>query len=167
MEGYKIFIGSKDNFVNNYGFQFEEGKIYETSQEICPKKSGFHFAKRLEDTLRYGNAREEDVIICKVTALGKIIEYEDDYYGYYDIYVTDKIKVNNILSRKEIINYAINLPNYRLTRFIATMRLEDEEIKFFINRGQEILKYIDYYHFGNKEAFKIKKMGGQDGRKNI
>ena len=30
MEGYKIFIGSKDSFVNNYGFQFEEGKIYET-----------------------------------------------------------------------------------------------------------------------------------------
>ena len=97
MEGYKIFIGNKDNFENNYGFQFEEGKIYETDQEIFPKKAGFHFAKRLEDTLRYGNAREEDVIICKVTALGKIIEYEDEYYGYYDLYVTDKIKIDKIL----------------------------------------------------------------------
>ena len=45
MEGYKIFIGSKDNFVNNYGFQFEEGKIYETDQDICPKKQDFILLK--------------------------------------------------------------------------------------------------------------------------
>lgn len=45
MEGYKIFIGNKDNFVNNYGFRFEEGKIYETDQDIYPKKKDFILLK--------------------------------------------------------------------------------------------------------------------------
>lgn len=159
MEGYKIFIGNKDNFVNNYGFQFEEGKIYETDQDIYPKKAGFHFAKRLEDTLRYGNAREEDVIICKVTALGKIIEYEDDYYGYYDLYVTDKIKIDKILTREDIISYALELPEYRLERFIQTMKLSDEEVKLFMGKSSLIDKYILFYHYNDENAFNTQYKG--------
>ena len=118
MEGYKIFIGSKDNFVNNYGFQFEEGKIYETDHDICPKKAGFHFAKRLEDTLRFGNALHEDVIICEVTSLGDVIEYEDEYNDYFELYVTSKLRIDRILNRKEIIEYADSLNEFRLRRFI-------------------------------------------------
>lgn len=156
IKGYKIFIGNKNCFVNNFNQVFEVGKIYEVKGRLQPKDLGYHFALRLEDTLRYGNAKEEEVVLGEVTALGNVIEYEDEYYGYYDLYVTDKIKIDKILTRKEIINYALNLPDYRLIRLIATMKLNDEEVKLFLNRENEVLKYIDYYHYGNKDAFKIK-----------
>lgn len=161
MEGYKIFIGNKDNFVNNYGSQFKEGVVYETNQEICPKKTGYHFAKRLEDTLRYGTACEEDVIICKVTALGKIIEYEDEYYGYYDLFVTNKIRIDKILTREEIIKYALELSDYRLERFIQTMKLSDEEAKLFMGRSTMIDKYILFYHYNDKNAFNSQYTNGE------
>lgn len=157
IKGYKVFIGNVDNFVNNFNQVFEAGKIYEVKGQLEPKNLGYHFALRLEDTLRYGNASEEDIVVCEVTALGNVIEYEDEYYGYYDLYVTDKLRIDKILSRKEILDYACRLPDYRLIRFIATMKLNDEEVKLFLNRETEVLKYIDYYHYGNKEAFKIKK----------
>lgn len=167
IKGYKIFIGNKNCFVNNYKKMFEVGKIYEVRERIHPKDSGYHFALRLEDTLRYGNAKEEEFVLCEVTALGNIVEYEDEYYGYYDLYVTDKIRIDKILTRNEIIDYALKLPDYRLIRLIATMKLDDEEVKLFLNRETEVLKYIDYYHYGNKDAFKIKRIGAFDGRKNF
>lgn len=167
IKGYKIFIGNKNCFVNNYNQMFEVGEIYEVRGQIKPKGLGYHFALRLEDTLRYGNAKEEDFVVCEVTALGNIVEYEDEYYGYYDLYVTDKIRIDKILTRNEIIDYALKLPDYRLVRLIATMKLDDKEAKLFINRETDVLKYIDYYHYGNKDAFKIKKIGEFDGRKNF
>lgn len=167
IKGYKIFIGNKNCFVNNYNQMFEVGKTYEFYGIIKPKYSGYHFALRLEDTLRYGNAKEEDFVVCEVTALGNIVEYEDEYYGYYDLYVTDKIRIDKILTRNEIIDYALKLPDYRLVRLISIMKLDDKEVKFFLNREIDVLKYIDYYHYGNKDAFKIKKIGEFDGRKNF
>ncbi len=167
IRGYKIFIGNKNCFVNNYNQTFKIGEIYEVRVQIKPKGLGYHFALRLEDTLRYGNAKEEEFILCEVTALGNIVEYEDEYYGYYDLYVTDKIRIDKILTRNEIIDYALKLPDYRLVRFIATMKSDNEEIKLFLNRKTEVLKYIEYYHYGNKDAFKIKKIGEFDEKKNI
>lgn len=155
-KGYKVFIGNKDYFVNNYNSEFKEGNIYTYEGKIQPKKYGYHFALRLEDTLRFGNAREEDIIVCEVTALGNITKYEDEYNDYYDLYVTDKLRIDKILSREEILEYASNLPDYRLIRFIISMKLSDEEIKLFLNRSAEVLRYIDYYHNGNKEAFKLR-----------
>ena len=97
--------------------------------------------------------------MAEVTALGKIIEYEDDYYGYYDLYVTDKIRIDKILTREDIINYASKLPEYRLERFIQTMKLGDEEVKLFMGKSLLIDKYILFYHFNDENAFNTQYKG--------
>lgn len=51
IKGYKVFIGNQSDFKNNAGLQCKVGQILETTKPIVPKQNGYHFAKRLEDTL--------------------------------------------------------------------------------------------------------------------
>ena len=149
--GYKVL---DNNFRAITGFTFEEGKVYEYGDEIIPKKQGFHFAKRLEDTLRYTNLDSDQIIITEVTALGNVVTFSDEYYGYYDLYVTDKIIINRVLSRKEIIDYIIDLDEDRICRFISLMKLSPKEIRAFLDKSERVLKTIEYYQLDNKDAFK-------------
>lgn len=155
VKGYKVFIGNRDLFTNNYDLVCKVGEILESDGELQIKKNGYHFAKRLEDTFRYGNSLNEDVVVCEVTSLGDILEYEDEYYGYYDLYVSSKLRIDRILSRKDIIEYMDRVNVERLKRFVQTFRLTYDEAMYFIGRDNELDKYIDYYQFGNKDAFNI------------
>lgn len=154
IKGYKVFIGNQSDFKNNVGLQCKVGQILETTKPIAPKQNGYHFAKRLEDTLRFGNALHEDVIICEVTSLGDVVEYEDEYYGYFELYVTSKLRIDKILNRKEIIEYADSLNEFRLRRFVQTMRLTDSEAEYFKGRSFTLDNFIDYYHYEDTSAFK-------------
>lgn len=155
VKGYKVFIGTKEQFTNNYNQICQEGNILEIDGELQLKKNGYHFAKRLEDTLRYGNALNEEVVVCEVTSLGDIIEFEDEYYGYYDLYVSSKLRIDKVLSRKDIIEYINKVNIERLKRFVQTFRLTYDEAIYFKGKDKELDKYIDYYQFGNKDAFNI------------
>ena len=150
VKGYKVF---DKNFRARTGFRFEEGKTYTHNEKLIAKKQGFHFAKRLEDTLRYINAKEEEVIIAEVTSLGDIIDYSDEYYGFYDLYATNIIRIDKVLSREEIIKYALELDEDALCRFIAGFRLTPREIRLFLDKSIRVLKTIEYYQLGNKDAF--------------
>ena len=152
VKGFKVF---DKTFKARNGCFFEEGKIYKYDGGIIPQKKGFHFAKRLEDTLRYSNSDIEDVIISEVTGIGNVIEFSDEYFGYYDLYVTDKISIDRVLSREEIIDYICALEDDdRICRFIACMKLNPKEIRLFLDRSIKVLKTIEYYQFGNKKAFR-------------
>ena len=89
------------NMNNRYGMTFEEGKEYSVSGEIVFGNlgNGFHFCQRLEDTLRYVNAMNGDVLLAEVIGSGEIKEGYDDYYGYYDMYVASDLKVVRVLDR--------------------------------------------------------------------
>ena len=104
IHGYKAF---HKGLVNRYGLSFEEGGVYTCEGELKfgNDGNGFHFCKRLEDTLRYFPATEEEIDIAEVTALGDIVEGEDDYYGYYDMYCTNRIRIDKILTRADIISH--------------------------------------------------------------
>ena len=86
-------IKYQSDFKNNAGLQCKVGQILETTKPIAPKQNGYDFAKRLEYTLRFGNALQEDVVICEVTSLGDVIEYEDEYNDYFELYVTSKLRI--------------------------------------------------------------------------
>ena len=75
IRGYKIF---DKNFQTISGNVFECKKTYTYNGKIQIKQKGFHFALQLEDTLRYSDALNEEVIITEVTALGKTIDFNDD-----------------------------------------------------------------------------------------
>lgn len=131
IKGYKTF---DKGLVNRYGKVFIEGKCYE--EDVKPKFGndgrGMHFCKRLEDTLRYFAADEEEVDIAEVTAYGDLAEGEDEYGGFYDMYATNKLRIDHVLTREEILRMFLSMePNERVKRFIHYFKLDDIELSIF------------------------------------
>ena len=153
--GYKCF--NKD-LLNRYGKKFRLGKIYITEGSIKFGNSGngFHLCKNMEDTFRYFDAMNENVDICKVRASGVIVEYSDDYYGYYDMYAAEKLEILHVLSRREIIEYALSLNDERLKRFLSGIKLTDKEIKeiLSLHSASDVKATIDYYQKKKKDAYR-------------
>lgn len=158
IDGYKAFNG---DMSNNYGAFFKEKKYYHISGDLKfgPSGNGFHYAKNIEDTFRYISDKE-NIKIASVTGYGKIKTYDDEYYGYYNMYVTNDIYINKILNRDEIISKIVLKGEDALKRFIVTgFRLtSDELIKIDSYITRDVRKYIDYYYLGHKDAFDINKV---------
>ena len=153
--GYKCF--NKD-LLNRYGKKFRLGKIYITEGSIKFGNSGngFHLCKNMEDTFRYFDAMNENVDICKVRASGVIVEYSDDYYGYYDMYEGEKLEILHVLSRREIIEYALSLNDERLKRFLSGIKLTDKEIEeiLSLHSTSDVKATIDYYQKKKKDSYR-------------
>lgn len=158
IKGYKAF--HKD-MKNRYGMEFIEGEIYsvEGPIEFGNNGNGFHFCKRLEDTLRYVPAMEEEVCIAEVTAFGDLAERVDEYYGYYDLYASRFIRIDKILERDEIIEMFLNKDPERVIRFISGYKLTPEEIELFKLKycnEKRVLKALSYYQENDKEVYMVK-----------
>ncbi len=152
--GYKCF--NKD-MTTRYGQKLEAGKIYKTENEVKFGNDGhgYHFCKNMEDTFRYFDSNE-GISICYVKGFGKIDEYEDDYYGYYDMYAAENIEIIKELNREEIISYGLNLPSYRAKRFVQTFKLNNDEIELFkekFGNSREVMNAISYYQLGNLDTY--------------
>lgn len=156
IKGYKCFY---KGLINLYDEKFETNKLYITSGNIKYgiDGNGFHMCKNIEDTLRFFDKNKE-LEICKVIGFGNFDKHEDNYYDYYDMYSVEKLYISKILTREEIINIALNLPEIRLKRFIQGFLLNEEEInklKNKFNNNNIILNYIAYYQNNNHSVFKL------------
>ena len=159
LSGYKCF---DKGLVNRYGMIFEVGKIYHCDKEIKFGNDGhgFHMCKNLEDTLRYFDAVDQEVDICKVKGFGEITEYEDDYNGFYDMYACEYMHIEKKLTREEIIAYGLRLYEPRINRFISLIRLSEEEKALFkekFKNNTTTLNYISYYQDHDLLTFSRKK----------
>lgn len=153
IQGYKSFSLNKEN---NYGFKFEEGLTYHIDGDIVfgTKGNGFHFAKNIEDTLRYSiDNKQRDIVIAEVIGYGTIVEGSDEYYGYYDMYSVSDLKIVKFLTREEVLEIAINLSVYRMKRFVSLFKLNEDEINLFYGIYHEVDLAIEYYQLGNKEVY--------------
>ncbi len=158
IKGFKTFDKDMRDCLGN---KFEEGEIYSSGGS----SKGIHFCKRLEDSLRGYDALENDVIVAKVSSLGKVIQDEDEIYDYYDMYYTDLISIDKVLSRAEIILMYLRMePNARIKRFLSSFKLTEEEVALFralINNAEypdpnivrDIDNTISYYQEGNTKVF--------------
>lgn len=157
MIGYKCF---NDDLTNRYGTKFEVGKTYHANGDIKfgNDGNGFHMCKNIEDTLRYFDAFNDNIRICLVYGFGEFNEYDDEYNGYYDMYSYEYLTILKELSREEIINYALNICEYRLKRFISLYKLNIDEIELFKSKfynNDNILKCIKYYQENNEDVYKL------------
>ena len=162
--GYKCF---NEGLINNHNIKFEVGKKYVIKPPIKfgTKGNGFHLCKRMEDTLRYFNALEENIDMCLVRGSGQIDKQYDEYYGYYDMYAVEELEILKQLSRDEIIEIALNLNDLRVCRFIQSFKLNASEIELFKRKFQNyesVLNHIKYYQEKETEVF-VKKRGGLYG----
>lgn len=154
LKGYKAFNG---DLTNNYGDKFEEGKTYHLDGNVKfgVDGYGFHFCKNIEDTFRYIN--DPNIKVAKVTASGKIVESSDEYNEYFDMYASDTITIDHIMTREEIIREMLGKTENKVCRFIMTgFKLSDDEIKMFrakFYNSRMVSNYLDYYMLGDKEVF--------------
>lgn len=145
--GYKCF---NNDMTNRYGMKFDVGKIYLTKGIIKfgINGNGFHLCKNIEDTLRYFDAMNNPVNICIVKGSKNIVNYYDEYNGYYDMFAVEQIEILKKLTRKEIIDTAIDLNDIRIKRFISGYRLNRNEINLFKEKFKncnDVLDVISYY----------------------
>ena len=157
IRGYKAFNA---DLTNRYGIPFEEGKKYSVNG-LGNHGNGFHFCERLEDTLRYFDAMDGEVAFAEVVGSGDIVEYSDEYYGYYDMHCASNLYVERILTREEIISHMLKLKTeHKIINFLVTFKLMKDEIELFKNtfkKNLTIMNAIAYYQEDKKDVYqKIK-----------
>lgn len=144
IHGYKAFASNGTNIA----LEIMPPGDYHYDGVVKYSKTGYHFAKRLEDTIRYSGTGSP--IIAEVIGSGIIDEGSDDYYGYYDIYSASDIRIVRYLTRTEIIEYALNLKDHRLKRFIVNFELTNEELDMFIQENSSLKQTIKDYELRAK-----------------
>ena len=138
----------------------EENKIYHVDGNIVYGNggNGYHFAKKLEDTLRY-QLNDDDFLtrpnIAKVIGFGDIVESFDEYYGYYELYAAESIKILKYLKEDEIIAYALGLREDRMLRFVSLYRLNSNEIKLLKNKYLSVDLALLYYQMKIRNTYEL------------
>lgn len=154
IQGYKSFNSDGTNAFGNILFP---GNIYHCDGQIKfgPNGNGFHFAKNMEDTIRYsdGDNLLRQIMIAEVIGGGIIEEGSDEYNGYYDLYVASDLEIVRYLTREEIIMKALKLSSYRMERFVSLFKLSPSEMLLFENIYREVDLAIDYYQRGIKDTY--------------
>lgn len=160
--GFKLF---NHDFTNRYHKKFQLGKTYQVEGEIKwgNKGNGFHMCTCLQDCFRY--FPNQEVVMARVRGFGDKICYDDDNYGYLDMYVCQKIEILKVLSWDEILTLILELTDSKqLYKFLSCVTLTKEEIEMFKKRYQKIpacLKVIAYHQEGDKDVYsspKVKKI---------
>jgi len=156
--GYKCF---KKGLINHYGMKFEIGKTYKATGPIKfgIYGNGFHMCEFLEDTFRY-YLDEEEPVLCLVEGSGESVQYDDDYFGYYNMHSVECLKIIRIIEREEIINYFLKLVDFRFSKALQTFKFTEEELLLFKERfknNQHIVHLISgYQEDGLKRILKKK-----------
>ena len=157
IHGYKCF---NKGLISSFGDVFEVGKVYHIDGEIKFNENGFHMCTNFEDTLRYFYAFKNDVDIARVTGYGEINKYDDEYNEFFDMYATEYLIINSVMSHDEIIDCALKLPPYRLKRFLTLYKLSKDELLMFREKFAKemmIMETLDYYQDENSKLYIKKK----------
>lgn len=147
IKGFKAFLPGLKTLEQD--MTLEVGKSYHTNQNIQFGQGGFHFCKRLEDTLHYFSLYDSPIDICEVVGFGTVVDGFHDYYGYYDMYASSDIRIVKRLSKIEILNIYKELLknsycNYeRIARFLNYYpNLTEQDYKYLnIEKGSFKLRY--------------------------
>ena len=92
-----------------------------------------------------------------INATGSLIKNEDEYYGYYDMYVTDEYTITSIMNREDMIREVVESRNvFRVMRLVQSMKLTEEEISYILSVYPEVSKDVDYYQYNKKDVFELK-----------
>ena len=151
IHGYKSF--ALDG-TNKYGKIMPVGHYHRDGEiKFGINGNGYHFAKYIEDTLRYSTNGIRNCLVAQVIGSGTILEGEDEYNGYHDLYVASDIEIVKYLEREEIIDIALKLDQVKMKRFIRDFNLTNEEIALFEGKYFDVDLVIDYYDRHIKEAY--------------
>ncbi len=86
-------------------------------------------------------------------------KFDDEYYGYYDMYAVEEITINKFLTRDIVINIIKNSSDFDRIKFLQTFNLNNKEkIDWYLMGLKEqnltLLKFLLFYQFGFHDIFK-------------
>lgn len=143
MRGYKVL---DKGLYNQYGTQYELGKVYHLNGELKWSENGFHFCERPEDTLKFIEYFDSDIDMTEVDCGGEIITRDDEYYGFYDMHAATIMKIIRIIPRIEYFNEIVDSKNPdRVKRLASLIKLTQEEKDIILKLYPDVKLTIDYY----------------------
>lgn len=153
IKGFKCFCSG---LTNAFGQKFHLDKKYVCDGKVKFKSNGYHLCTNLEDTLRYFDGVNKNVDICEVIGFPEYMKYEDDYYGYYDMYACQGILLTKVLTRDEIIKKADKMHALAFKRLAAGYKLTNNELDYFKNKYRKNLDVLYHliYNYEDKDIYK-------------
>lgn len=134
--GYKAF---DKGLVDMFGNPRELNHVYSVDGPILWNSThggnGYHFCTYLEDCFCYFDGFEKDIELTIVRGSGDMIQYDDEYRGNFEMFVSRNIEILKVLSRKEVIEYFLERKNHLETfrKFIYGYPLSIEERSLFLD----------------------------------
>lgn len=153
IKGFKCFYSG---LINAFGQQLQLDRKYIYDGKVKFKSSGYHLCTNLEDTLRYFDGVNKGINICEVVGFPEYIKFDDEYYGYYDMYACQGILLTKVLTRDEIIAKADKMHSLAFKRFAAGYKLTDNELDYFKNKYRKDLDVLHHliYYYEDKDIYK-------------
>ena len=161
VKGYKAFNKDKTNRCNEL---FDVGVKYRVTGDIrfggvnTKVANGYHMCTRLADVFRYVDAMNGNFIVAEVTGRGNYQKYDDEYYGYFDMYAFEEIEINRFIDRKEVMEILFSTSGeFDVSKLVRTCRLTPEELLVLINKFKScysLLKLILYYQLGQTDIYR-------------
>lgn len=145
ISGFKCFYSG---LVNRYGEKLELDKKYVCNEPVKFQSKGYHICANLEDTLRYFDFNRE-IDICEAIGYPEYVKYDDEYYGYYDMYVCQGLLLKRKLTREEILQMADSMSVGKFKRFSKNYKLTEEEYEYFKNKYRnniDVTNHLIYYY---------------------
>ena len=159
MKGYKVL---DKGLINQYGFKYELNKVYELHGELDYKDNGFCFCEYPETTLIFAGDKN-NFDLTEVEALGRIVSgddnFENEWYSITGLYATDKMKIKRLVPREELVSMVISSNNFKRMKFLNMyLKFTQKEIETILEQYGDVIKpYIEFYQYGNQEAFSRKR----------
>ncbi len=128
---YKAFFKGLTNDFDD--IQYEIGKPYTTKDRLQYLSGGYHMCEQFEDCFKFYLVTETEVDLAQVRGFGNMISFDagegkyDDSLGF--MYICEKMEILKVLTRKEILELALELNELRLKQFLLFYPLTEEEIE--------------------------------------
>ena len=138
MKGYITFINDE--------------KIQEGDKLKRIEGTGYIVYSSIADSLR-GLSVEDEKKVALVEVLGQRSGFDSEYYGYYNMICTDKIKILSLLSEEEIMAEALRSGDFQTIRLIQGYKIPEEYVEKLAQKGLAIWQSLEYYQKGNKKIY--------------
>lgn len=157
--GYKAF---KAGLTNKYGAKFDVGAVYfkdPTTLKFGEGGHGYHLSSKLADTFRFFDPTQDNVY-CEVVGFGKVVQQNNYLYDAAPMYVAEKLKITQILTREDIFQYVCQADVDEFRRMLMLYPFTKEELqllrKLIIDRGKEYQQLFTEakWQLGNIKTFK-------------
>lgn len=153
IQGYKAFKLVDDKLTDRYGNTYELGENYHIDGDIKFHENGYHFCLNPEDTLRYVDGFNDNVVVASILGSGTLYRYGDEYYDYDNMYASSDMGILKVFSKEELIDNQVK-NSHNIKRFIDGYNLNLDDLYYILDNyhgiENDLRKFITMYLINHK-----------------